>query len=89
MSTLTIQTLPPLVLSEPVIVEIGAVRHGGGGESPTLDIALDPQRGELAAQLDPPPLRVRARLVFDDGETFAGIVQAVRLGPQPSIVLES
>ena len=89
MSVLTIHAIPPLVLSEPVIVEIGAVRIGGGGESPTLEIGLDPGHGDLATQLDPPPLRVRAQLLFDDGETFAGIVQAVRLGPQPSLTLES
>lgn len=89
MTVLTIHTVPPLTIGPPSIVEIGSIRIGGGGESPTLDLGLDPGHGALAAALDPPPLRVRAQLVFDDGETFAGIVQAVRLGPTPSITMES
>lgn len=87
MPTLTIATLPPLVLAPPTLVEVGSWQTGSGGLSPTLEISLAP--GGLVALLDPPPLRVRASLALDDGTTFDGIVQAVRLGVSPSITLEA
>jgi hypothetical protein len=89
MITLTIATIPPLILTAPTLVDVGAVAAGAGGLSPSLDLRLDPGRGELVARLDPPPLRVRATVVLDDGTTLTGTVQAVRLGADPSITLES
>jgi hypothetical protein len=89
MSTLTIATIPPIVLSAAQLLDEGRLSLAGGGASPTLDLALDPGRGEIAALLDPPPLRAQATLTRADGTTFAGLVQAVRLGPAPSLTLES
>jgi hypothetical protein len=89
MPTLRLHTSPPLDLSGCWIADIGSVRVGGGGESPTLEVSLDPGHGELVVWLDPPPLRVRATLFFDSGGTFAGVVQSIRLGASPSITLES
>lgn len=87
MPTLIIYTLPPQVLAPPALVEIGTWQTGAGGLSPTLEVSLAP--GGLVALLDPPPLRVRAVLALDDGTTFDGIVQAVRLGASPSLTLEA
>lgn len=87
MPTLTINTLPPLTLAPPVLVEVGSWQTGAGGISPTLEISLAP--AETLNGLDPPPLRVRASLTLDDGATFDGIVQAVRLGASPSLTLEA
>lgn len=89
MPTLTINTLPPLTLIPPRLVEVGSWQTGAGGVSPTLEISLAPGQGDLLAWLDPPPVRSRATLTLDDGTTFDGIVQAVRLGVSPSITLEA
>jgi hypothetical protein len=89
MPTLRLHTSPVLELSGCWIIDIGSVRVGGGGESPTMEVRLDPGHGELAAWLDPPPLRVRATLFFDSGSTFVGVVQSIRLGASPSLTLES
>lgn len=86
--TLVIDTVPPIALG-PEILDVSGSRIGGGGLSPTLTLALDPGDGALARALDPPPLRVRALLSRPDGHTFTGIIQAVRLGADPSITLES
>lgn len=89
MATLIIATRPPILLGPERISDEGRWSLAGGGASPTLDLALDPGRGELAALLDPPPLRAQATLTRTDGTTFTGLVQAVRLGATPSITLES
>jgi hypothetical protein len=89
MPTLTLHTIPALILTPPTLVEVGAWQIGAGGISPTLEISLAPGQGELLAWLDPPPLRERAELTLDDGTTFSGIVQAVRLGASPSLTLEA
>lgn len=88
---LSIDTIPPLILRAPVIADIGGWQLAGGGVSPTLTIGLAPSAA-LVAALDPPPLRVRARLYLDAADPaprFAGIVQAITLGPNPSITLET
>lgn len=89
MIRLTIETLPAIILEPPVLVDASGGQIGGGGESPTLECAFDPGRGELAALLDPPPLRVRASLTDDGLTVFAGVVQSVRLGVSPSLTLEA
>lgn len=89
MIQLALATIPPIILAEPTISGATLAQLGDGGESPSVDVALDPGRGEVANLLDPPPLRCRAVLDYGNGETFEGIVQAVRLGSTSSITLEA
>ena len=89
MTTLSIATVPPIALDATWILDDGRLNIANGGASPTLELSLDPGRGELATLLDPPPLRAPATATRSDGSTFAGLVQAVRLGPSPTITLES
>lgn len=88
MIRLTIATVP-VEFVEPVIIEASFAQLGAGGESPTVEVTLDPGRGEAAEQLDPPPLRMAASLVQADGAAFNGIVQSVRLGSRVSLTLEA
>ena len=88
---LSIDTVPPLQLRAPVITELGGWQLAGGGVSPVITIRLRPG-ADLVAKLDPPPLRVRARLFLDAADPaprFAGVIQAVTLGHNPSITLET
>ncbi len=85
---LHIDTIPPRILSEPLVVAATLAELGGGGESPRVTVHLDPGRGALVALLDPPPLRARARLTDRAGERVEGVVQAVTLGARPAITLE-
>lgn len=89
MIRLTIETVPAIVLEPPVLVDASIGQVGGGGESPTAEVAFDPGRGALAALLDPPPLRLRATLTEDGATRFVGIVQSVRLGASPNLTLEA
>lgn len=84
---LTLHMRPERVYSGADIVEVSGWVSASNGESPVLSVLLDPAL-PLAAELHPPPLRAQATLVADDGETFEGIVQAVRLGPAPELTLE-
>jgi hypothetical protein len=54
-----------------------------------VDVQLDPDGAGLPAALDPPPLRAAAELRDGAELVFRGLVQAVRLGPAPSVALES
>lgn len=89
MPRLTIHTAPPIVLEPPRLITASRAALGAGGESPVVDVELDAGRGELAALLDPPPVRERATLTYDDGTELRGLVQAVRLGANPTITLEA
>ena len=88
---LSIDTVPALILRAPTITELGGWQLAGGGVSPVITISLRPS-ADLVAKLDPPPLRVRARLFLDADDSaprFAGVIQSVTLGPKPSITLET
>lgn len=89
MIRLTIATVPPIEFVEPAIIDASFAQLGAGGESPTVEVTLDPGRGEVAERLDPPPLRMAASLDQADGTTFNGIVQSVRLGSSVSLTLEA
>lgn len=86
---LLIDLVPPIEFAPPTLISATLAQRGSGGESPSVDVTLDPGRGEVAARLDPPPLRAYAVLTYDDGSTFAGVVQSVRLGADCSITLEA
>lgn len=87
--SLVIDGIPPIVLAEPTIIEASVAQLGSGGESPSVDVALDPGRGALVALLDPPPLRAAATLTYPDGSVFAGVVQSVRLGASSGLTIEA
>lgn len=89
MTTLRIDTIPPIVLEAHQIVDDGRMSLASRGASPSIYISLEPGRGELATLLDPPPLRATATLTRNDGAVLLGMVQAVGLGSSPSITLES
>lgn len=85
---LTIASRPPLIFEASDILSVDGWQQAAGGESPTLTVRLDPAR--LAVyRLDPPPLRAPAALIEGVSTLFLGIVQAVRLGADPIITLES
>ena len=88
---LSIDTVPALILRAPIVTEIGGWQLSGGGASPTITISLRPS-ADLVAKLNPPPLRVRARLFLDADDSaprFSGVIQRVTLGPKPSLTLET
>ena len=80
---------PAMVCEGADLRAISSLESAAGGESPTLTVTLDPARIAAVAALDPPPLRARATLSEGDALLFTGLVQAVRLGPDPSLTLES
>lgn len=86
---LAIASRPPIVLEGADLLEVSGWQLAAGGESPTLTVSLDPARVQAATLLDPPPLRAAAVLSEGADALFTGIVQAVRLGSDPSITLES
>ncbi|WP_082922615.1 hypothetical protein [Halothiobacillus diazotrophicus] len=88
MKTLSINRVPPIILTEPEIIGVSGYRRALGGESPTLTVTLDNARGLLTGQFANPPLRARA-IVTDHGQTMTGIVQSVRLGATISIDIET
>ncbi|MEW6446333.1 MAG: hypothetical protein AB1479_09910 [Pseudomonadota bacterium] len=83
MTTLTIHTIPPLVLTAPDLMDVTGQRRALGGESPVLTVRLDNARGHLTALFSTPPVRAVATI---DG--VGGIVQAVRMGSIISIQVE-
>lgn len=89
--TLTLARLgqPALVFEGADLRAISGWESAAGGESPTLSVTLDPARIAAVAALDPPPLRASVTLAEGDALWFTGLVQAVRLGPEPSLTLES
>lgn len=85
---LTIASRVPIIFEAADLAGVDGWQRAAGGESPTLTVHLDPAR--LAVyRLDPPPLRAAGALTEGADTLFLGIVQAVRLGTDPSIVLES
>lgn len=87
MYTLTIAAIPPLVLEEADLLEVGELVLAAGGASPGLTITLDPARVPVT-RLDPPPLRAPATLTAP-GLSYEGLVAAVRLGATVTLTLES
>lgn len=85
--TLTIAAVPPLILQDADILEVGELTLAAGGASPGLTITLDPARVPVA-RLDPPPLRASGTLTAP-GLSYQGLVAAVRLGPTIALTLES
>lgn len=79
---------PTLVLWGADLRAISGWQLAQGGESPTLTVSLDPARLDCVAALDPPPLRASAQLSDGAAVLFAGLIQAVRLGPDPSLTIE-
>lgn len=89
MTTLTINTTPPIVLSTEIL-DLGPARSAVNGEVPSVSVRLDNARGELTALLARPPLRARATLVDGAGAViFDGLVQSVSLGAEAVLELES
>lgn len=87
MITLAIASVPPLVLEDADLLEVGELVVAAGGASPGLTVSLDPAR-VVMARLDPPPLRAAATLSTPE-LSYQGLVAAVRLGPSLTITLES
>lgn len=84
---LTIASVPPLVLADADILEVGELVLASGGASPGLTLTLDPERVPVT-RLDPPPLRAPATLTAP-GLSYQGLVAAARLGPTLTLTLES
>lgn len=90
MTTLTIHTTPPIVLTETDILDLGPARSAVNGEVPSISARLDNARGELTGLFRVPPLRARAQLVDGAGALlFNGQVQAVELGAEITLELEA
>jgi hypothetical protein len=86
MMTLTLATVPPLVLD---VLDAGPQRAALNGEVPSVTVTVDNARGDTAARLALPPLRARATL-FEGGEVlFVGTVQGVTLDAVASLALEA
>lgn len=88
MMRLTIDTQPPIEMSEPAIISISGYRRALGGESPTLTVTLDNALGQHTAQFASPPLRHRARITRG-GLSVIGLIQTVRLGATISLSIET
>ncbi len=88
MMHLTIDTQPPIELSEPDIISISGYRRALGGESPTLTATIDNALGQHTAQFANPPLRHRAQITHG-GLAAIGLIQTVRLGATISLTIET
>lgn len=88
MIEITLDTVPPVVLAEPQLLELGVEREALNGEVPNVEISLDNARGELTELFALPPLRARATLTRDGSPLFAGVVQAVRIAATITVTLE-
>ena len=89
---LSVASRRAIVIDDPGIAEVSGWHLSAGGESPTLTVTLD-RGGCLPSALvqlaQDPPLRAGASLADGSHTLFSGIVQAVRLGADISITLES
>ena len=90
MYTLTILTTPPLIWTEPEVIRLGAEQSAINGEVPNMTVSIDNYRGQnTVAVVASNVLRVRAELSDGISVVFAGAVQAVNIGPELTIELES
>jgi hypothetical protein len=85
---ISIATVPPIVLAEPQLLDVGTERAALNGEVPNVEVTFDNARGELTELFALPPLRARATLTRDGLPLFTGVVQAVRLAAVISVSLE-
>lgn len=88
MIEITIDTVPPIVLAEPQLLDVGTERAALNGEVPNVEVTFDNARGELTELFALPPLRARATLTRDGLPLFTGVVQAVRLAAVIAVSLE-
>lgn len=87
MMMLSIDTVPPIMLTEPDIINVSGVRRALGGESPVLTVTLDNARGHLTKLFSVPPLLARATLT---GQTAAlGVVQSCTIASTIKLTLET
>lgn len=88
MIEITIDTVPPIVIAEPQLLDGGIARAALNGEVPNVEVAFDNARGELTEVFAVPPLRARATVTRDGQPLFAGVVQAVRIAATITVTLE-
>lgn len=88
MIEISIATVPPIVLAEPALLDVGTERAALNGEVPALEVTFDNARGDLTELFALPPLRARATITRDGLALFTGVVQAVRMASTIVISLE-
>lgn len=88
MIEIAIDTVPPIVIAEPQLLDVGTERAALNGEVPNVEISFDNARGELTEAFAVPPLRARATVTRDGQPLFAGVVQAVRVAATIAVTLE-
>lgn len=88
MIEISIDTVPPIVLAEPALLDVGTERAALNGEVPAVEVTFDNARGELTELFALPPLRARATVTRNGLPLFAGVVQAVRMASTITVSLE-
>ena len=88
MIEITIDTVPPIVIAEPQLLDVGTERAALNGEVPAVEVTLDNARGELTELFALPPLRARATVSRDGLPLFTGVVQVVRVAATIAVTLE-
>lgn len=87
--TLTLSTVPPMVLRSPTLVDVGSEYAALNGEVPSMTVTLENGRGQLTGRFADPPLRALAKLQRAGVVVFIGRVQAITLAAEIMLTLES